>query len=145
MGPALMARASARVVLNRAALTELGLALAVGVEEIVHTIVETARPPDEPILGLGLVKEGGWAVYAGSKKVGGGSLDGTQPRKPRALETPPGMITGVAGFGFPARFNEIGTAHQPGRPFFAPQVVQVIPVAPAIMRDTVGPILKGRS
>lgn len=128
---------SARVVLNRAALSQLHLAYAEGVEEIARTIVETADPPDATPFGKGLVTSGGWAVYAGTKKVGGGSLDGSQPKKPRALKTPADAITGIAGFGFPARFQEMGTVHQPARPFFTPAVIRVKGVAAEIMRAAV--------
>jgi hypothetical protein len=136
-------RPSARVVLNRAALDEVHLAIAEGVEEIARTVVETANPPDDTPYGVGLVRSGGWAVYAGSKKVGGGSLDGSQPKKPRALKTAFAAITGVAGFDFPARFQEIGTAHQRARPFFMPNILRVKGIATDIMRDTVGPRLRG--
>lgn len=130
-------RPSARVVANRAALDQVHLALAEGVEEIARTIVETANPPDATPFGEGLVKSGGWAVYAGSKKVGGGSLDGSQPKKPRALKTPPDVITGIAGFDFPARFQEIGTVDQPARPFFMPAIIRVKGVAAEIMASAV--------
>lgn len=137
-------RPSARVVLNRAALDGVHQALAEGVEEIARTVIETTHAPDDTPFGVGLVKAGGWAVYSGSKKVGGGSLDGTQPRKPRALKTGFAPITGVAGFGFPARFQETGTVHQPARPFFMPAVLKVKGIAADIMRDTVGPKLKAK-
>jgi hypothetical protein len=69
-----MRKASTKVVLNRAALAELHLAFADGVEEVCKTIIEVAEPHDNPPFGEGLVKAGGWLVYAGPKKVGGGSL-----------------------------------------------------------------------
>lgn len=132
---------SARVVLNRAALTELGLALAEGVEEVARTIVETADPPDATPFGEGLVTSGGWAVYAGKAKVAGGSLDGTQPNKPRGFRPAPDGITGIAGFGFPARFQEMGTVNQPARPWFWPAAMRVAGSAAAIMKSIVGPRL----
>lgn len=135
------ARKPARVELNRAALTELGLALADGIEEVARTIVETADPPDAAPFGVGLVTSGGWAVYAGSKKVGGGSLDGTQPNKPRAFKPAPTGITGIAGFGFPARFQEFGVVHHAAQPFLWPAAIRVAGHAPAIMRSVVGPKL----
>jgi len=135
---------SARLLLNRAALDEVHLALADGVLEIARTVVETANPPDATPFGVGLVKSGGWAVYAGSKKVGGGSLDGSQPAKPRSLETPADAITGIAGFGFPARFQETGTVDQPARPFLWPAAVRVKGVAADIMREIVGPRLRSQ-
>ena len=133
---------SARVVLNRQALDSLHLALAEGVEEIARTIVETADPPDATPFGVGLVDRGGWAVYAGSKKVGGGSLDGTQPNKPRAFRPEPTGVTGIAGFGFPARFQEIGTVHHAAQPFLWPAAMAVASRGGEIMRGVVGPRLK---
>jgi len=136
---------STRVVLNRQALTELGLAIADGVTEIVQSAVETADPPDATPFGEGLVTQGGWLVYSGSKKVAGGSLSGTQPKKPRAFEVRGTEgITGIAGFGFPARFQEIGTVHQPARPFFMPVIIRVANAAPAIMKTAVGPLLRAK-
>jgi hypothetical protein len=136
-------RPSAKLILNRAALDELHLALAEGVEEIARTVVETAQPPDATPFGAGLVTRGGWAVYAGGK-VAGGSLDGTQPKKPRGLKVVPTWITGIAGFGFPARFQETGTVHQPARPFLMPAVIRVKAIAGEIMREIVGPKLRSR-
>lgn len=139
-------RPSARVVLNRAALSELHLALADGIEEVARTIIETAKPPDATPFGEGLVTEGGWLVYDGSKKVAGGSLGGNQPKKPRAFRVRGTVgITGIAGFGFPARFQETGTEHQPARPFFMPAIVRVKGVAADIMREIVAPKLKSKS
>lgn len=137
-------RPSSRVVLNRAALDEVQLAVAEGVEEIARTVVETAEPPDATPFGVGLATRGGWAVYAGKKKVAGGSLDGTQPKKPRAFKPSPTGVTGIAGFGFPGRFQETGTVHQPARPWFMPAVVRVKAIAAEIMREIVGPRLRAR-
>lgn len=131
----------AKVVLNRQALDTLHLALAEGVEEVARTIVETAEPPDATPYGVGLVDSGGWAVYAGSKKVAGGSMDGSQPNKPRAFKPSPTGITGIAGFGSPARFQEVGTAHHGAQPFLWPAAMRVAGSAPAIMREIVGPRL----
>lgn len=137
-------RPSARLMLNRAALDEVQLALADGVEEIARTIVETANPPDATPFGQGLVTQGGWAVYVGSKKVAGGSLAGIQPKKPRSFKTAPDAITGIAGFGFPARFQEIGTVHERARPFLMPAAIQVKGIAVDIMKEIVGSKLRAR-
>jgi len=129
---------SARVVLNRSKLDELHLALAEGVEEVVRTIVETADPPDATPFGQGLVTQGGWLVYDGPRKVAGGSLVGLQPKKPRGFRVAGTEgITGIAGFGFPARFQETGTVHQPPRPFLWPAAIRVKGVAADIMRTAV--------
>lgn len=135
---------SAKVVLNRAALTELGLALAEGVEEVVHTMAEAAgdNAPDAAPFGEGLIKDIGWLVYVGPKKVGGGSLQGNQPAKPRAFKAEATGITAMVGAGFPGRFQETGTVNQPARPWFTPAVLPVATAAPAIMKDVVGPRLR---
>lgn len=128
---------SARVVLNRAALTRFGLAVAAGVEEIARTAIEVADPPDATPHGAGLVNAGGWLVFVDGKKVAGGSLRGTQPKKPRGVAIPAGVV-GLAGWPFPARFQEGGTVDQPARPFFAPAANRTAGAAPAIMRSEVG-------
>lgn len=133
-------RPSSRVVLNRKALDQVTLAIAGGVEEIARTMIEESNPPDATPFGEGLVTNGGWIVYANGKKVGGGSIDGTTPQKPREFRPLKVGVSAVAGWSFPARFQEIGTVHQPARPFFMPTIVRVVNVAAAIMRDFVGRI-----
>jgi hypothetical protein len=136
---------SARVVLNRQALDTVHLALAEGVEEIVRTIVETAEPPDATPFGEGLVTRGGWLVYDGPNKVAGGSLEGTQPKKPRAFRVRgTAGIVGIAGFSFPGRLQETGWVDAPARPWFTPAVMRVKAVAAEIMRYVVGSRLRGR-
>lgn len=134
---------SSRVVLNRSKMTEVGLAMADGIEEVLKTIVEVAEPPDATPFGAGLVTRGGWLVYNGSKKVGGGGTDGRQPKKPRAFKVPAAQgIAGIAGFGFPGRFQEFGVIHHAAQPFFTPAVDATIPHLPAIMESVVRPRLK---
>jgi hypothetical protein len=134
---------SARVTLNRKNLTRLHAAFADGIEEVLRTFVETAKPPDATPFGEGLVTRGGWLVYDGSKKVAGGSLEGIQPNKPRSFRVRgTAGIQGIAGFGFPARFQEAGTVHQPARPFGTPAAIQTENVSLEIMRDAVGPLVR---
>lgn len=129
---------NARTVLNRQALNEVGLAVADGAEEVVRSIVETANPPDATPYGEGLVTAGGWLVYHGSKKVGGGSLRGKQPKKPRALRVRGTTeITAIAGFSFPGRFQEIGTVHHAAQPFLWPAWTRVEPRLEQIMAPAV--------
>jgi hypothetical protein len=115
-------KTSARVVMNRAALNEVGEAVAMGIEVALEVIVREADPPDAPPYGQGLKQRGGWIVYHGTKKVAGGSISGKQPRKPRERLTP-GAITGIAGFGFPGRFQEMGTVHHSAQPFLWPALL----------------------
>lgn len=136
---------STRVVLNRSALDRVDLAVADGLLEVGRTIVEVAHPPDSPLepypIGQGLVLQGGVLVYADGKKVAGWSQRGLQPKKPRAAVTPRGVITAIAGFGFPGRLVEGGTLDQPARPFLSPALDQTTPHIPGIMADVVGPEL----
>lgn len=134
---------SARVVLNRKALAGLTLALADGMEELARTIVETADPPDAPPYGQGLAARGGWLVYANGKKVAGGGLDGKQPKKPRAWRASRDGVSAVAGFGFPARFQEFGTVNHAAQPFLTPAVGRVRPYVEDIMGPVVRKALRG--
>ena len=136
-------KASSRVVMNRAALNEIDLAIAEGLEEVVRTVVENAQPPDAPPYGSGLVAHGGWLVYAGANKVGGGSLDGRQPKKPRSFQVKGSrQIQAIAGFSFPGRFQEAGTAKMRANPFLTPSAAEVTPHAPSIMKPAVQRRLK---
>lgn len=98
-------------------------------------IVERASAiaPDSPYdpypTGEGLPKQGGVLVFVEDEKVNGWSIRGDQPKKPRAVRgsTKEHSIVCVIGFGFPARFNELGTLKMPANPFLAP------------VRDNVGP------
>lgn len=127
----------ARVRLNRKAIDGVRLALADGAHEIAKTIVREARPPDATPFGEGLVTRGGTLAYVGSKKIDGWSLDGSQPKKPRALRVRGSdAIVAVAGFGFPARFQEFGTVHHGAQPFFMPAINAVAPRAGSIMART---------
>ena len=52
-----------------------------------------------------------------------------------------GNILAIVGFGFPGRFQELGTVHQPAKPFLTPAVSQVEPQAIAILERIVRPRL----
>lgn len=113
-------RGKARAVLNREALEQVDLAMAVGVERVAMRILEVVRPPDATPFGEGLVDRGGFISYVDGKRVGGDA-----DQKPKAmLVRGRGIVVGV-GFGFPARFQEMGTERQPPRPFLTPAVMQV--------------------
>ena len=135
---------SARVVMNRQAIDQVHLAVGDGVLAVAEEIVRTATPPDATPFGEGLVDRGGWLGYVGSKKIGGGSLDGRQPKKPRALRVRGSEeIVAIAGFGFPGRLQELGTAHHGSQPFLTPAGQNVSDRAPEIMRDRVPDSLRG--
>lgn len=126
---------SARVKLNRQAIDGVNLAIADGVHAVGKAIIETARPPDATPFGVGLVTSGGVLTYVGTKKVNGWSQGGLQPKKPRAVRLAQGIIKAIAGWGFPGRFQEFGTVHQPARPFATPARNSVIPRINSIMRQ----------
>lgn len=134
---------SARVVLNRKALTAIGEAVADGFMELGRTIVEVAsdRAPDSPLdpypTGEGLPKQGGVIVYLHGKKVDGWSTRGTQPRIDRRTADTKAGITAVVGFGFPGRLAETGTVDTPAQPFLTPTAHEVAPHAADIIRPFV--------
>lgn len=130
-----MAKRSARVVLNRKAIDGVNLALADGVHAVGRAIIDTARPPDAPPYGVGLVTAGGVLTYVGSRKVNGWSQSGRQPSKPRAVRLVQGVITAIVGWGFPARFVEFGTVNMAAEPFATPARNAVIPRINSIMRQ----------
>jgi hypothetical protein len=134
---------SARVVLNRANLNELGLAVATGLEAVVEDVVREADPPDATPYGAGLVTSGGWLVYSRRRKVAGGSLTNRQPKKPRGLRLEDGIVA-VAGFSFPGRFQEIGTVHHRAQPFLWPSWTRVAGSVPQRMAPAVRAYLARR-
>lgn len=117
-----MAKAS-RVELNRAAMGEVLTAAGDGLLELADAMLENVSPPDQPPYGKGLIKHGGTAVWVLGKKTGGNGS------KPRALRLDKAGITAIVGYGFPARLNEMGSIHQPGRPFLTPGVMREVPNA----------------
>lgn len=126
-----------RVILNRRKAQECRLALADGVFQVAVAIVERAHPPDATPYGVGLIHNGGALGYLDGKQIGVMSLDSAAPSKPRAAKLlRPGM-TAIAGYGFPGRFQEEGTIHQPARPFLTPAGSEVFHLGPVIMAAAV--------
>jgi hypothetical protein len=119
--------ANARVVLNREAADQVRLGLADGLFALCEQIVQQARPPDAPPSGRGLVRRGAAAAWVDGKRVAGTGSIG-QGRVPSRA------VVAAAGFGFPARFQELGTIKQSPRPFFMPAVVSVLPNADKYIR-----------
>lgn len=124
------AKVSTRAVLNRKALTALQGSFVDAFENMGETLIARTHPPDAEPYGEGLVTRGDWGVWVGTKKVAGTAQ---RPRAHRLIRT---AVTMLVGFGFPARFQEIGTAHQPARPFFTPVVMQLVPGAGAFFRES---------
>lgn len=115
-----------RVVLNRKAFAEIDLAIADGLFAVAERVIETASPPDAPPYGKGLVQGGGAVGFLGGKKVNGTTIGGRQIKKPRALRVGRTEAVGVAGWGFPARFVELGTVDTRAQPFLTPAVMSVV-------------------
>lgn len=111
-------KVSSRTVVNRKALTAIRAGLVDGMEAVGQAIVGQTRPPDDPTTVHKI--EGDWGVWSDGRKVAGTAA------KPRGAGIKQG-VTLLVGFPFPARFNEMGTIHQPARPFFTPTVTEVVP------------------
>lgn len=142
-----MARGS-KMVVNRAAIDEVTLAMADGLFALGKAIVEEAsgRAPDSPYdpypKGEGLPKQGGVLAYVNGKKVAGWSLTGKQPKPPRAARVSKGRgVVVIVGWGFPGRFQEFGTVRHGAQPFFTPAVDATLPRATGIMAPIIGPKL----
>lgn len=114
-------RRSARVVYNRRTAGEMRTGLADGLLAVAETIIEVADPPDATPFGEGLVTTGAAGAWIDGRKVGGAS------QKPRGLRLPPKAVAAIAGFGFPGRFQELGTIHQAPQPFLTPATELVVP------------------
>lgn len=128
---------SRRTVLNRKALTALAEGFVEGMAAMGAAVIAVAHPPDQDPTGQGLITTGDWGVWAGTKKVAGTA---TKPRSAKLSKT--GGIMLVAGYDFPGRFQELGTIHQPARPFLTPAMLQVIPGAEDFIRPAVVKRLK---
>jgi hypothetical protein len=116
---------TSRVVLNRKAFQEVSLAIADGLFAVAEEVLAVVVVPDAPPYSKGLVEGGGAIAYLGTKKVNGTTIGGGQIKKPRGVKTA-GGATAIVGFGFPARFVELGTLHSRAHPFFTPAVMQVV-------------------
>lgn len=143
-----MARGS-KIAFNRAAMAEVDLAVADGLFEVGKAFIETAsgRAPDSPFepypTGEGLPKQGGVLAYVDGKKVAGWSGTGKQPKAPRAARVSRRMgVVVIAGFGFPARFNEVGTVKHAAQPFVTPSADEII--TPSNSVAILAPIVSGK-
>lgn len=137
-------RIDKRVILNRQALDKLHLAVAEGLEQIGIATLEMAAPhvPDDPSTARRIVDTGGWAVFMGSKKVGGTAT------KPRTLRTGrAGVMTVIAGYGSPlAHLHERGTSlrvtdagretgYLPAQPFLLPAFMAAVRALAPTVRE----------
>ncbi len=127
-----MARSS-RVELNRAAVGEVYAAAGDGLLALADAMLANTHPHDHEPYGRGLVKRGGTGVWVNGKKTGGNAS------KPRQLRLDKPGATAIVGYGFPARFEEIGTVDTPSHPFLTPGVMRTLPdaevhISPAVQR-----------
>ncbi len=118
----------ARVELNRATFRLIDLGLADGVARLGDAIVGTADVPDAEPYGKGLVTRGGFVVF-----LNGVQVAGTASRPTREWLAASG-VTAFVGWGFPGRFQELGTVNQPPRPFVMPAMEQQLAYLDAHMR-----------
>jgi hypothetical protein len=119
------------------------LAVADGIFEVGKAVIENADPPDASPYGEGLPQQGGVLAYIDGKKVNGWSLQGNQPKPPRAarISRTRGTVI-LVGWGFPARFNETGTVEMAAQPFFTPSADEI--VTPASATRIMAPVVSGR-
>lgn len=126
-----MARRS-RVEINLAALDEVKAGLADGVFDLARAIVVVAEnnaPEGELPKGrrYHLAEMGGAEVYVGGKRTHEYSSTGRRPDLPKGVGVRArGGIIGIAGFGFPGMFVEMGTVNMPAQPFLTPAASDVL-------------------
>lgn len=94
------------------------LAVADALVAVGEDMLATVEPsvPDAAPFGQGLVTRGGVAGYVHGKRID----HNTDVKSPRHFRPNKNGMDVIVGFGFPARFQEAGTVHQPARPFLAP-------------------------
>jgi len=118
-----------RVVINKATLEAARLGVADGLLDMAEAIITAAHPPDEPPFGQGLTKRRGTSASVDGRRVGG---DSEMP-----ASAPEASVVVVGGFDRPGRFNELGTARQPARPFLTPAFLARQNEAEAFVRPAV--------
>lgn len=129
-----IANRKARVVMNRAALNEMQLAMADGLLTLGQKVIAdaSALAPRDPETaasrGVPMMADTGHAVvYALGKRVGG---EEGEIAKPRGLKTTPDRVVLGMWFSSPlSHFAEFGTVKERARPFFTPALMADIPDA----------------
>lgn len=124
-----IANRKARVVMNRAALDELQLAMADGLLALGEQIIAEARDnaPRDPEAaarrGVPMMADtGNLVVYALGKKVGG---DDGGTGKPRGMKTPKDQAVLGVWFSSPlSHFHELGTIKMRAHPFLTPALAR---------------------
>jgi hypothetical protein len=136
-----MRRYTSRVVINRAQVEAIRLAVEDGMFEVGRVIIDGADVPDATPLGLGLIQGGGVIAYVDGRKVNGTTIGGKQIKKPRAVKLGGTGILVIGGFGFPGRLVHNGSIHNVANPFLARSMFATAPTAGNILRRVVRPRL----
>ena len=140
------ASAARRMELNRSRIDQTIVAIGAGLNQWAQETCEliSRNAPDSPYMPFplheGLPNQGGALIYFDSKKIY--SVHGRgrgEPRVPRAatIRRTRGLVM-IIGWGFPARFNEYGTAKMDATPFVGPGIYEMLPRIPEIA----GPIIR---
>jgi hypothetical protein len=138
-----LSKPTTRVVLNRKAFDAVSLGIADGLFEVALAVLDVVEVPDAPPKGQGLIQGGAAMAWVGKRKVNGTTIGGRQVTKPRSLRLQDGQATAIVGFGFPARFVELGTVDAPAEPFLTPAVATITPDAEVIISPAIQKRLAG--
>jgi len=89
---------------------------------------EAGQRVRQPAAGFGLPTNWGVMAWVFGKLIygKGASRADSKISKPRAFRTDQASAEAIVGFGFPGRFNELGTAENPARPFLGPAAMDVL-------------------
>lgn len=130
-------KTSVRVVMNRKALTAIRSGVVDGMEALGQAVLSAGvgKVPDDPETQA--IIEGGFGIWADGKKVAGTA------QKPRSVRVKSG-VTLICGYGFPARFQSLGTIHIPPNPgWFVTPVMTDAPGAERFLKPAVRKRLAG--
>lgn len=112
-------KAQVRTTINRRKIKQMQEANARGLADMGQAILDTARVPDAPPYGRGLIETGAYVVTRDGNDVAG------------TAEVPRGQGGRGAylavGYDFPGRFLEGGTIKMAAQPFVGPAADEVIP------------------
>lgn len=114
-------KVSRRTVLNFKTLGAIQQGLVEGMAAVGRAVIAKTTPPDAEPFGKGLVTTGDWGIWAGTRKVAGTAT------KPKTVRLPKTGATLIVGYGFPGRYQEMGTINQPARPFLTPAMLEELP------------------
>lgn len=117
-----------RVELNRRELRRMGKVHERGTEGFCRAVLATARVPDAPPYGQGLIETGDYVVRRGRDRVAGSGDDEGRLSGGRG-------VNAAVGWGFPAHFLEFGTIKMRPHPFITPAALEVEPRKDAYLRD----------